>query len=177
MTPAPMRIDDAIHGLMAVSKRTVMLIAWLLVALLHLAALSIALVLLWWLQVTPQEIRAWADSFFHQGPIATIAETVGLLGLSLGAPFLGLSRPATHRSERELQFLRFLPAFFLLIAVYLTSSSKADQENGREFFRTKTVRESAQVEPGTGQLSRWNRSTTGSSYGDGFLQGLRERNS
>ena len=80
-----MRIDDAIHGLMAVSKRTVMLIAWLLVALLHLAALSIALVLLWWLQVTPQEIRAWADSFFHQGPIATIAETVGLLGLSLGA--------------------------------------------------------------------------------------------
>jgi hypothetical protein len=55
------------------------------VALVHVVLVLIALCLLWWFQVTPQEIRALVVSFQHQEPIATIAGTVGLLGVSAGA--------------------------------------------------------------------------------------------
>ena len=99
-SPHQLRIDDAIHGLMLVTRRTVSLIAWLLVFVVHLAVLVLVLVALWWFQLAPTDLQALVQAVSLGSPAATIFGIAGFLGISGWALFHAYAKAWKWLSER-----------------------------------------------------------------------------
>lgn len=67
--------------------RMLVLISWLWLACLHLAALFVLALLMWWFQVTPEQVRAFASDWFSSTTLA-VAGAVGVSGLGLLTGYL-----------------------------------------------------------------------------------------
>ncbi len=87
-----MRTEDAIHGLMGVSARTVSLLSWMLVALVHMALLLLALSAAWFWQVTPAAVARAFQALVPAGLQASGAEILGFLGLPAAAVLWAYAR-------------------------------------------------------------------------------------
>lgn len=80
-----MSTEFAINALMHITRRQVIVIAWLLFALVHTALLSLTLLALWWYQATPADLTGAYGSLAARYPfLATGLGMLATLGLSLG---------------------------------------------------------------------------------------------
>ena len=78
-------VGMALQGLLEITTKLARMVIWLVFVTVHLVLALLALWLLWWLQVQPQDIRTWVASGFRPGtPAATILGIVSALGISAG---------------------------------------------------------------------------------------------
>ena len=93
-------IEDALHGVIGVSARTVSLLAWTLVLSAHACLLGLALLALWWWQVTPQA-AAQAVRSAVPAPLATTLDgTLAFLGLSAAGVLLAYAKAWQWLAQR-----------------------------------------------------------------------------
>jgi len=76
---------DPFNILNNIIQRLSILVLWLIFAVFHLTLLMIATIVIWSMSITPAQIATTITTAFQQEPVATAAETLGFLGLSVPA--------------------------------------------------------------------------------------------
>ncbi len=99
MSPSQPLFPDghtAITSVWRLVFRLTVLVAWLIIATAHLAAFCLVAVLLWWLQVGPDQTTGWVRGLL-QSPTGALLGIAGLSAASLVAAYGWLLRRVYRR--------------------------------------------------------------------------------
>jgi hypothetical protein len=78
-------VEVAVNGLVNITARTVVLLTWALVLLIHTTLLAAAVAAAWYWEVSPSEVKTWVGSLVPPALAAIAGGTLAFVGISAGA--------------------------------------------------------------------------------------------
>ncbi len=80
-------LGEFLTGINIVTAGLARIIAWMLFGIVHLALAVLALVLLWWFQVSPDKVQLAISDLFHSKLATRASGTLAIFGITVSAAF------------------------------------------------------------------------------------------